>query len=219
MRQTLFDLTGRPSRRWTNWRQALTGLTCSLILLAAAPTFADDATSLVRGTSERMLRTLEARRAEIDRNPTLIYGLVEDILVPHFDFEKITRAAVGSSWSKATPQQQSALIKGFQQVLVRTYAKSLLSYSGQEIRYLPSKPGRQSGTVTVSTEVREGGSTPIPIDYRLYQQGGAWKVYDVIIDNVSLVSNYRSSFASQIRQGGIDGLIGRLDEMNAKGQG
>ena len=219
MRHALFDLSGRPSRRWINWRQALVGLACSLLLIGAAPAFADDATSLVRSTSERMLRTLEARRAEIDRNPTLIYGLVEDILLPHFDFEKITRAAVGSSWSKATSQQQSALIKGFQQVLVRTYAKSLLSYSGQEIRYLPSKPGRQSGTVTVSTEVRERGSTPIPIDYRLYQQGGAWKVYDVIIDNVSLVANYRSSFASQIRQGGIDGLIGRLDEMNAKGQG
>ncbi len=219
MRNTLFDLTERRSRRWINWRQALVGVACSLILIGAAPAFADDATSLVRGTSERMLQALEARRAEIDRNPTLIYGLVEDILLPHFDFEKITRAAVGSSWSKATPQQQSALIKGFQQVLVRTYAKSLLSYSGQEIRYLPSKPGRQSGTVTVSTEVRERGSTPIPIEYRLYQKGGGWKVYDVIIDNVSLVSNYRSSFASQIRQGGIDGLIRRLDEMNAKGQG
>ncbi len=219
MRNTLFDLTERRSRRWINWRQALVGVACSLILIGATPAFADDATSLVRSTSERMLRALEARRAEIDRNPKLIYGLVEDILLPHFDFEKITRAAVGSSWSKATPKQQSALINGFQQVLVRTYAKSLLSYAGQEIRYLPSKPGRQPGTVTVSTEVREGGSTPIPIDYRLYQKGGGWKVYDVIIDNVSLVSNYRSSFASQIRQGGIDGLIGRLDEMNAKGQG
>jgi phospholipid transport system substrate-binding protein len=139
-------------------------------------------------------------------------------VVPQFDFNKITKAAVGKHWSKATPAQQRALTQGFQEVLVRTYAKALLNYSGQEIRYLPEKPGAKS-TVVVPTEVREAGAQPIPIDYRLYRKGGSWKVFDVKIDNVSLVSNYRSSFNSQIRRDGIDGLIKRIDEMNAKGQG
>lgn len=200
--------------------KSLAGLTLALALAFPAVNAAEDlATALVRNTSERMLSTLETRRAEIDRNPSLIYALVEGIVLPHFDFERITQSAVGRHWREATPAQREALVNGFRQVLVRTYAQALLGYSGEEIRYLPVKPGRQSDSVTVSTEVRGRGAPPIPIDYRLYLKGGAWKVYDVVVDNVSLVSNYRSSFATQVRQGGIDGLIARLQEMNARGQG
>lgn len=201
-------------QRWALW------LLMGLLLLAGPGVAAEDtATALVRDTSERMLAALEKRRADIDRNPQLIYGLVDDILVPHFDFEKITEVAVGKHWNQASPQQQQALSNGFREVLIRTYAMTLLGYSGQEIRYLPVKAGRQESSVIVSTEVRAPGAPPVPVDYRLYKKGGAWKVYDVVIDNVSLVSNYRSSFSSQIRQSGIDGLIRRLGEMNAQGQG
>lgn len=178
----------------------------------------DEATALVKRTAERMLDTLEARRAEIDRNPALIYGLVETIVLPHFDFERITQGAVGQYWRQATPAQQRQLVDGFRQVLIRTYARSLLSYSGQDIHYLPVKPGNRPAMVTVSTEVRESGSAPIPVDYRMHNAGSGWKVYDVVINNASLVGNYRSSFATEIRQNGIDGLIARLGEMNRKGQ-
>jgi phospholipid transport system substrate-binding protein len=178
---------------------------------------ADDATALVKRTSERMLTTLEARRAEVNKNPALIFGMIDDILAPHFDFEKITQGALGPHWREATPAQQQALTNGFKQVLVRTYARSLLNYSGQEIRYLPVKPGSRDNTVTVSTEVRAPGATPIPIDYRMYDNGAGWKVYDVIVNNASLVNNYRSSFSTEIRQKGIDGLITKLGEMNRKG--
>lgn len=178
----------------------------------------DEATALVQRTAERMLDTLEARRAEIERNPALIYGLVETIVLPHFDFERITQGAVGQYWRQATPAQQRQLVDGFKQVLIRTYARSLLSYSGQEIRYLPAKPGNRPTMVTVSTEVRESGSAPIPVDYRMHNAGSGWKVYDVVINNASLVGNYRGSFATEIRQNGIDGLIARLGEMNRKGQ-
>jgi phospholipid transport system substrate-binding protein len=176
------------------------------------------ASAMVKSTSERMLSALDSQRSTIKSNPAKIYGLVDQILVPKFDFEMITKAAVGKHWSKATPAQQKALTNGFQQVLIRTYAKALLNYSGEKIRYLPEKPGR-SGTVVVPTEVSEAGAKPIPIDYKVHNKRGSWKVYDVKIDKVSLVSNYRSSFNSQIRKDGIDGLIKRLDEMNAKGQG
>lgn len=190
-----------------------------LLLVGSMAASADTgASALVKRTSERMLSALESQRSTIERDPSKIYGLVDQILVPNFDFNKITKAAVGKHWSKATPQQQQALIEGFQQVLIRTYAKALLSYSGQAIRYLPEKPGK-SGTVLVPTQVSEAGAKPIPIDYRLYKKGGAWKVFDVKIDSVSLVSNYRSSFNAQIRKDGIDGLIKRMEEMNTKGQG
>jgi len=179
----------------------------------------DEATALVKRTTERMLSTLQARRAEVDRNPSMIYGMIDTIVAPHFDFERITQGAVGQYWRKASPAQQRDLVNRFKQVLVRTYARSLLSYSGQEIRYLPLRPGSRSNTVTVSTEVSEPGGAPIPIDYRMYNNGSGWKVYDVVINNASLVGNYRSSFSAEIRQKGVDGLITKLGDMNSKGQG
>jgi phospholipid transport system substrate-binding protein len=198
---------------------AIWTLVAGFLLAGSLPVSADSgATALVKRTSERMISAMESQRSALKSNPAKIYGLVDRIVVPHFDFNKITKAAVGKHWSKATPAQQKDLKEGFQQVLVRTYAKALLNYSGEEIRYLPEKPGR-SGTVVVPTEVSEPGAKAIPIDYKLHKQSGSWKVYDLVIDRVSLVSNYRSSFNSQIRQVGIDGLIKRLDEMNAKGQG
>jgi phospholipid transport system substrate-binding protein len=207
----------------TDFKRTVTGpwvwLIAGFLLLVSLPVVADpSASSTVKSASERMLSALESRRAEIERDPSKIYGLVDQILVPHFDFDMITRAAVGRHWGRASAAQQKALVEGFQQLLIRTYAKALLNYSGEEIRYFPERPGPKS-TVVVPTEVREPGANPIPIEYRLYNRGGHWKVYDVKIDNVSLVSNYRSSFRSQIRQYGIDGLISRLNEMNRKGQG
>ncbi|TCT20249.1 MlaC/ttg2D family ABC transporter substrate-binding protein [Thiobaca trueperi] len=178
----------------------------------------DEATALVQRTAEQMLTTLKARRAEVDRNPSLIYGMVETTVAPHFDFERITQGALGQSWRQASPEQQRQLVNGFKQVLIRTYARSLLSYSGQEIRYLPSKPGSRPGTVTVSTEVRESGAAPIPVDYRMHNSSGSWRVYDVVINNASLVGNYRTSFANEIRQSGLDALIAKLTDMNTKGQ-
>ena len=185
---------------------------------SALPAANEDAVALVKSTADRMLSTLQARRAEVDRNPSLIYGMIEAIVTPHFDFQLITQAAVGQYWRQATPAQQERLVNGFKQVLIRTYARSLLSYSGQEIRYLAAKPGNRPATVTVATEVREPGAAPIPVDYRMYQSGGDWKVYDVVINNASLVGNYRNSFANEIRQNGIDGLVAKMADMNKKGQ-
>jgi phospholipid transport system substrate-binding protein len=202
------------SRRYFLLLVALVSLVGGSAVFAAQ----EDAAALVKRTADRMLSTLEKRRAEVNRNPALIYGMIDDILAPHFDFQKITQGALGPHWRDATPAQQQALTDGFKQVLVRTYARSLLNYSGQEIRYLPVKPGTKDNMVTVSTEVRAPGAAPIPIDYRMYDNGAGWKVYDVIVNNASLVSNYRGSFTTEIRQNGIDGLIAKLGEMNRKGQ-
>jgi phospholipid transport system substrate-binding protein len=177
----------------------------------------DSATRLVERTAEDMLRTLESRRAEIDANPQLIYRLVGSKLAPHFDFDMITRSAVGKDWNKASPAQRMELVNAFREVLVRTYAKALLKYSGQEIVYQSSKPGTRSGTVVVPTQVRAPGAPTIPIDYRMHKLGGSWKVYDVVIDNVSLISNYRGQFRATIGREGIDGLISELRSKNSTG--
>jgi len=201
---------------WTTW-----SIWASALLLLAGPMAnanADDsATKLVERTAEDMLRTLEAKRAQIDSNPQLIYQLVGSKLAPHFDFEMITRSAVGRDWNRASPAQQKELIAAFREVLVRTYAKSLLKYTGQEIVYQSSKPGTRDGTVIVPTQVRAPGAPAIPIDYRMHKLSGSWEVYDVVIDNVSLISNYRGQFRSAIGRNGIDGLIAELKAKNARG--
>ena len=189
--------------------------------LAAGPgaqASTDNAAQLVKDVSQQMLSTLEKRRADVDRDPSLIFGLVDRIVVPHFDFEKITQQAVGTHWKDASPEQRKGLTNGFREVLIRTYAKALLNYSGQDIRYLPVKPGQREGTVTVPTEVREKGGPAVPVDYRMYEKSGQWLVYDLVIDNVSLIKNYRDSFNTEIRREGIDALISHLQQMNKKGE-
>lgn len=175
------------------------------------------ATQLVENTAEKMLSALENRRAEIERRPQLINELVDSILAPHFDFEQMTRLAVGRDWRNASPEQQQALTDSFRNLLVRTYAKSILKYSGQDIVYESARPGTRSGTVVVPTEVRAPGSAPIPIEYFMLERGSSWNVYDVVIDGVSMISNYRSQFRSTIASSGIDGLIEQLRAKTARG--
>ena len=203
-------------RRW--WLLSFALLLGGLLGVPALAAQDEQAAKLVREVSQEMLATLEKRRAEVDRNPSLIFGLVDQIVVPHFDFEKITQQAVGKHWRDATPAQRQGLTNGFREVLIRTYAKALLNYSGQDIRYLPVKPGQRENTVTVPTEVRERGGPPVPIDYRMYDKNGKWLVYDLVVDNVSLIANYRDSFNTEIRRDGIDALIRHLGQMNQKGE-
>ena len=196
----------------------LMALALGLLSVPALATHADDsATRLVQRTADQMLDALKHRRGELERNPQLINQLVDNILAPHFDFEMITRAAVGRDWNKASPAQQRALTSAFREMLIRTYSKALLKYSDEDIVYESSRPGTHSDTVVVSTQVRAPGSSPIPMDYRLHKKSGSWKVYDVIIENVSLISNYRGQFRATIARSGIDGLIDELETKNARG--
>jgi len=192
---------------------ALLLLTYPLGLMSAE----QSATQLVEDTAEKMLSTLENRRAEIERRPQLINELVDNLLAPHFDFEQMTRLAVGRDWRNASPEQQQALTDSFRNLLVRTYAKSIMKYSGQDIVYESARPGTRTGTVVVPTEVRAPGSAPIPIEYFMLERGSSWKVYDVVIDGVSMISNYRSQFRTTIATSGIDGLIEQLRAKTARG--
>ncbi|CAK0744420.1 phospholipid transport system substrate-binding protein [Gammaproteobacteria bacterium] len=205
------------------WRNGLIGVCWVLCALVAwadhpQPSSLNQPAVLVQSTTERMLAILKDRQSELDRQPGLIYELVNQVVVPQFDFERITQLAVGRYWANATPDQKTRLIAAFQRLLVRTYAKALLNYSGQKILFLPMRPGPDPAEVTVSTQVQSpGGGPPVPIHYRMAQREGAWKVVDVTIDGVSLVSNYRSSFAAEIRQGGLDGLIASIEQRLSKG--
>ncbi len=190
------------------------------LLLAGAAQARDQADSgpleLVRHTADTILKQVIERKQELRQHPGRIYELVERDALPHFDFERMSRLAVGRFWRRATPRQRAAFIDAFKQLLINTYATALLEYSNQPIQYLPVRRSQRPDEAMVMTRVDNNGQK-VPINYRLHRgKDGKWRVYDVIVDGVSLVSNYRGSFASQIRRYGMDGLIERLRRHNRK---
>ncbi|RTZ74055.1 MAG: ABC transporter substrate-binding protein [Gammaproteobacteria bacterium] len=197
----------------------LVGLVSLMVLMAGIPLQAKEqsAQELVRSTADYVLSQVRARKAELEKDGSGIYALVQEKVIPHFDFRIMTRAALGRYWRQASEEQKERLTREFRELLVRTYATMLLGYSDEKIEYLPfrGKPGDKR--VIVRTRVHTSdGAPPVPIDYRLYRKNGEWKVYDVVVDGVSLVSNYRGTFANEVRKGGIEGLIASLEEHNRK---
>jgi phospholipid transport system substrate-binding protein len=189
-----------------------------VLMLLASPLLqaaAEEAQQLVVDTSTRVLERLKQDREKLLGKPDLIYPLVEDLVLPHFDFERMSIWVLGKNWRKADRQQQQQFVEQFRTLLVRTYAKALLEYTEQKLNYLPLHAEADAKRVTVRTEVTQPGGVNIPINYSMFLNDH-WKVYDISVDGVSLVTNYRSTFASEIRQGGIDKLLARLAEMNAK---
>jgi len=178
-----------------------------------------DPQSLVKQTSEKILSQLKAEQALLNEEPGRIYELVDEVLLPHFDFEYMSQMVLAKYWRRASQEERVAFTAEFRNLLVRTYAKSLNQYVDQEILFLPFRAGRDEKQATVKTEVEQPGSFPIPIDYRLHYKNESWLLFDVLIDGVSLVTNYRSSFAKAIRQEGIQSLIDSLAKKNQQAQG
>ncbi len=166
---------------------------------------------LARNTTNEVLAILKADKDIQGGNVQKVYDLVEAKVLPHFDFNRMTQLAVGKHWNAASPRQKQVLVKEFRVLLVRTYATSLTAFSNQTIEFKPFSMQPGATEVTVQTEVKQPGGKPIPINYDMHKTAFGWKVYDVSIDGVSLVINYRSSFANTIRQSGIDGLISALE--------
>ncbi len=173
--------------------------------------------ALVKKASDDMLKALKDNEAELEADPEKIYELVEDILMPHFDFEKMSKLALGKNWRAANADQRERFIEEFRLLLIRTYSTAMLEYTDEEILMLPFRDDLSRKRVTVPMEVVQKGGPSIGMSLSLYQnKQDAWKVYDVKIDGISLVTNYRSSFANEIRSGGMDQLIKDLAERNQK---
>lgn len=171
----------------------------------------------VKAASDKMLAALKEHKAELEANPDKIYDLVEDILMPHFDFKKMSKLALGRNWRTASDDQLARFVDEFRLLLIRTYSTAMLEYTDEEIRMLPFRDDLSRKRVSVPMEVVQPSGPSIPMALSLYQNdAGDWKVYDVKIDGISLVTNYRSSFANEIRNGGMDKLIEDLAERNAK---
>jgi phospholipid transport system substrate-binding protein len=188
------------------------------ILIAFAPALAmaqEGPDALVKRTTDEVLTIIRADKDLQSGNMSKVVQLAEQKVLPHFDFERMTRLAVGRNWSQASAEQKQALTKEFRTMLVRTYSSSLSQYRNQTIEVKPSKVGPADKEATVRTAVIQQGGPQIPIDYAMEKMDSGWKVYDVIIDGASLVTTYRGTFNDQIQKGGIDGLLKTLQDRNA----
>ena len=166
--------------------------------------------ALIQQVADQTIARIKKDKAILAKDPKYIHQLIDELLMPHFDFDRMSRWVLGKHWRKATPDQRLAFTQQFKSLLVRTYATSLQEYSDEVINYSPFRGKLDSGDVTVRSEVELPGGFPIPINYRLYLKGDRWLVYDISIDEISLITNYRSSFSRQIRRSGLDNLIQTL---------
>jgi len=186
-----------------------------LLLVLVAPVMASTGPELlIRETSEKVLDEIKTNAKKYEGDPQSIYKLVDEVVLPHFDFESMTDLALGRYKDEVDSEQRPAIIHEFRLLLVRTYSLALLEYTNQALIYLPMEGVEADGLVTVRTEIDQAGGFPIPINYMLRLGDDGWKVIDISVDDVSLVTNYRSSFARAIKKDGVDGLIETLRDRN-----
>ncbi len=180
--------------------------------VAAAPS----PDQVVKQTADGVINRIEQERSQLEQNPDLVYDLVNELVIPNFDFISMSKWVLGKNWKAASEAQRSEFIEQFKTLLVRTYARALLEYSGQKIKYFPVEQNPKSNLAVVKTELTSSGAQPFPVAYRMHQKDETWKVVDVSVDGVSLVSTYRGSFATQIKKNGFDSLIQELEAKNDK---
>lgn len=181
----------------------------------SAPAFAEDAPdALVKNVANDVLEIIRKDKDIQNGNTKKVVELVEVKVLPHFDFQRMTAQAVGKDWRQATPVQQKALVDEFRTLLVRTYSNALTAYKNQTIDYKPLKMAPTDTEVTVRTEVKQAGAKPFGINYELEKTSNGWKVYDVVIADVSMVTSYRDQFRQEIANTGLDGLVKSLQAKN-----
>ncbi len=197
-------------------RLAGMALVAGLVLGSAGAQTPPD--ELIKQTTRDVLQLLRENEETIEQNPEQVYAAVQELVLPHFDFELMSRFVLARNWQQASADQQQRFTGEFRQLLVRTYGTALAEYSGQEVRYPPMNADLERGRATVPTEIIQPDGPSIPLSYSLYRMEDEWKVFDVAVDGVSLVQNYRSTFATEVQRNGVDGLIERLAERNASGE-
>ena len=170
---------------------------------------------LARSVTDEVLAIVKAdKELMAGNNPQKVAQLVETKVLPHFNFVRMTQLAVGRNWRQASADQQKVLTEEFKTLLVRTYTSAFTGYRNQTIEYRPLRMAPSDTDVVVKSLIKQPAGQPIAIDYSMEKLAGAWKVYDVKIEGISLVENYRNTFNNEIQRGGVDGLIRTLSDKN-----
>ena len=199
---------------------ALSTLTVTANVNAAETSAAQD---LVVTNTMKLLGELKTNNGAIKKDSAVAYTLVEDIVLPHIDFRRIGQLVLGKYWRRATDEQRVRFVNEFKEFLVRTYVTAMVEFSDQiishadNVRYLPFR-NTDPEDVSVRMEIRLADRPPVSVHYSLYLNGSNWLIYDLSVEGISLATTYRSSFASEIRRGGLDKLIDKLAARNNKAE-
>jgi phospholipid transport system substrate-binding protein len=192
-------------------------LVCAAVLMLGLAGFANaagDAQTVVKTTTDAVVERVRSEKDALRTNPAKMYGLVSEMIFPHFDFTIMAQWVLGEHWKTSDAAQQKEFVEQFRRLLVRTYATALLEYSEQTISYPAVEPPKNPKTAVVKQDIKQQGGANLPVVYRLHNKTGDWKVFDVSVDGVSLVKTYKSSFAQIISEGGIAQLIENLKTKN-----
>jgi len=194
---------------------------CVLFLLFASPALSQELApdALVRHITQEVISVVKQDKDIQSGNSRKIAELVDSKVLPHFNFMRMTQLAVAVNWRKATPEQQKLLTQEFRTLLVRTYSSALSSYRDQSIEIRPLRARSDDTEVTVRSDVKQRGAQSVTIDYDMEKTSAGWKVFDVKVAGVSLITTYKEEFASQVRESGLDGLIKTLTGKNRQAEG
>jgi phospholipid transport system substrate-binding protein len=170
---------------------------------------------LIDSVSKEMLHEIDADRAGLAKDPAKLRALVNRVLLPHFDTEYSARLVLGKYWRDASAQQRQRFIEGFVQSMMRQYGNALLHFTADRLALLPFKGDPAAATATVRTEVKRDNGTPVPVNYSMHATPEGWKAWDVTIEGVSYVKNFKTDFGSEIEAKGLDAVIQRLENEDA----
>jgi phospholipid transport system substrate-binding protein len=201
-------------------RQYASRLCCLLALLAGSAALAADAVpgpspqELIETTARRMLDALDADRDAARKDPRRVEKLVEQILLPGFDTDESARRVLGAHWTRATPEDRQRFIKAFYQSLLRNYGSALAEFTADRMVVLPFRGDLSTGNATVRTEVKRKDGTRVPVNYTLHATPEGWKAWDVTIEGISYVRNFRNDVGAEISKNGLAAVIERLEREN-----
>jgi phospholipid transport system substrate-binding protein len=197
-------------------KRLLIGLMVALCA-AAVPAGAQNMTppdALARTVTDEVLAVLRADKDIQAGNRKKVIDLVEKKVLPHFNFVRMTQLAAGRHWRQASPEQQKSLVEEFRTLLVQTYAATFTAYRDQQVEYRPLRMQPNDTEVVVKSLINQPGGKPVTVDYKMEKSNAGWKVYDVVVADLSLVQSYRGTFSTEVQKGGIDGLVKALAEKN-----
>lgn len=183
--------------------------------VTAVPAGAADAVqtpqALMNEVTDRLLRELQAQRPALKKDPSKVFALVDSLLLPHFDVEYAGRLVLGPAYRTATPEQRSRFTQGLYRSLLKTYGGAVIDFSADRMKLLPFRPDATPDTATIRSEIRRDDGTRIPVNYVLRRTPEGWKVWNVEIEGISYIRNYRKDIGTEIQQKGLDAVIVRLE--------
>lgn len=201
-------------------RLALRNIVGALMVLVMSAAYAadDPAVTMLKQVSDEMTSTLKKRKDDIKRDPNVIVNIVEEIAIPHIAVPQMSQAVLGVYWRTATPDQRLAFQGAFERWAILSYSAAFLNYTDQEIVFGKVQPiGSKGERKQINTSIKQSDGSVISVNYRVAEIDGTWMVYDINVENVSLVSSFRNQVSGPIKQKGLDAVIIDLDARNAKG--